>query len=228
MPSLKCPTCGQVSQDVNITESCVYCGGRLDLVHFEPVFTPGGVDLRDVARFQRWLVRIFPLVICADLFWILPPTPFVSWIEPMVFHLVVVLVALVYEVRLLIALNCPIGTGCLYFLLTFIPFLNLVVLFLTNARAIETLKAAGIRVGVMGVSDSAARAAMESNLCKKCGYNLTGNASGICPECGTSLYSSKGNTAASVRKRRTKCGRCGYDLTLTSDGNCPECDPSVV
>jgi hypothetical protein len=28
-----------------------------------------------------------------------------------------------------------------------------------------------------------------SNACRKCGYNLTGNASGVCPECGTPVPS---------------------------------------
>jgi len=27
------------------------------------------------------------------------------------------------------------------------------------------------------------------NLCKDCGYNLTGNVSGVCPECGTEVNS---------------------------------------
>ena len=28
------------------------------------------------------------------------------------------------------------------------------------------------------------RPSIQTNLCKECGYNLTGNTSGICPECG--------------------------------------------
>lgn len=30
---------------------------------------------------------------------------------------------------------------------------------------------------------------MRNNLCRQCGYNLTGNVSGICPECGTKIVS---------------------------------------
>lgn len=45
--------------------------------------------------------------------------------------------------------------------------------------------------------------------CTQCEYNLTGNESGICPECGT--------------RQVTSCGKCGYDLTGNESGRCPEC-----
>lgn len=228
MPSLKCPTCGETSQNVMITETCVFCGGRLDIAHFERVYTPGGVDLRDVARYQRWLVRFFPVVFGAHLLRFLPLAPSFLTSHATLFLVFVVLVVLICEILLLHALNSSIEMVTIYALLTFIPFLNMVILFLANARAIETLKVAGIQVGVFGASDTAARAAMEANLCKKCGYNLTGNTSGVCPECGTTIYGLKGRATASTRPKPTECGRCGSDLTQTPNGNCPECDPSII
>ncbi len=33
-----------------------------------------------------------------------------------------------------------------------------------------------------------------SGLCKKCGYNLTGNVSGVCPECGIKIEPTEANT----------------------------------
>ncbi len=47
--------------------------------------------------------------------------------------------------------------------------------------------------------------------CLKCGYNLTGNISGVCPECGCPC----------------KCSNCGYNLTGNVSGVCPECGTSA-
>ncbi|HEY3246250.1 MAG TPA: zinc ribbon domain-containing protein [Phycisphaerae bacterium] len=50
--------------------------------------------------------------------------------------------------------------------------------------------------------------------CWKCRYDLTGNASGICPECGSPVEEEVG-----VRR----CWKCGYNLTGNVSGSCPEC-----
>ena len=47
-------------------------------------------------------------------------------------------------------------------------------------------------------------------MCSNCLYDLTGNTSGKCPECGA-------ETGAG------KCPGCGYDLTGNQSGKCPEC-----
>lgn len=41
----------------------------------------------------------------------------------------------------------------------------------------------------------------------QCGYDLTGNQSHVCPECG----------------RATTCAGCGYELTGNTTSVCPEC-----
>ncbi len=43
--------------------------------------------------------------------------------------------------------------------------------------------------------------------CIHCGYNLTGNTTGVCPECGNEF----------------RCQKCNYDLTGNTSGTCPEC-----
>ena len=70
-----------------------------------------------------------------------------------------------------------------------------------------------------------------SNDCRKCGYNLTGNVSGTCPECGQEI----GNRAAFPGTRppvpvgalplarHLACPECGYDLHGIPDVRCPEC-----
>jgi len=37
--------------------------------------------------------------------------------------------------------------------------------------------------------------------CQKCGYNLTGNVSGVCPECGTAVAETRGRGDAVTRGR---------------------------
>jgi len=48
--------------------------------------------------------------------------------------------------------------------------------------------------------------------CTKCGYNLTGNTSGVCSECGAAV----------------RCKTCGYNLTGNISGKCSECGAPVV
>lgn len=47
--------------------------------------------------------------------------------------------------------------------------------------------------------------------CLKCGYNLYGNLSGVCPECETPV----------------PCVKCGYNLSGNESGVCPECGTSA-
>lgn len=45
--------------------------------------------------------------------------------------------------------------------------------------------AAVIRNRLKAIAET--RAHMRAHLCRTCGYNLTGNVSGVCPECGTAI-----------------------------------------
>ncbi len=64
------------------------------------------------------------------------------------------------------------------------PFLNLVLLVLVNERATITLREAGLRVGLTDVKQDDIERVLNPARCSGCGYELTGNAWGICPECG--------------------------------------------
>ena len=62
--------------------------------------------------------------------------------------------------------------------------------------------------------------------CPKCGYNLTGNVSGICPECGTPLTAFliwRVTRELTAPREPRRCSRCHYSLTDTLSGICPEC-----
>ena len=47
-----------------------------------------------------------------------------------------------------------------------------------------SLQRAGLHVGFMGVNQDDIERVLNPRLCTICGYDLTGNVTGICPECG--------------------------------------------
>ena len=69
-------------------------------------------------------------------------------------------------------------------ILTLAPCANLLLLVLVNMSVTRTLRRAGIRVGFLGANLDEVERVLNPMLCKSCGYDLTGNVSGICPECG--------------------------------------------
>lgn len=68
-----------------------------------------------------------------------------------------------------------------------IPFINLVALIMEDRRATGVLRRAGIPIGLMGVSDEDVVRCLAMNVCRQCGYDLTGNESGQCSECGVAI-----------------------------------------
>ncbi len=67
------------------------------------------------------------------------------------------------------------------------PGFNLAVVYLVDYAALRTLRRAGLEIGFLGMRASDARKALLANDCINCGYNLTGNVSGVCPECGENV-----------------------------------------
>jgi hypothetical protein len=45
-------------------------------------------------------------------------------------------------------------------------------------------------------------------LCRHCGFNLTGNTSGVCPECGTSVHGKPRLSDRPILVRTTVCSLC--------------------
>ncbi len=60
--------------------------------------------------------------------------------------------------------------------------LGMVILFCTAAVAAGWLLSEGLRIIVRQIEEAYRIA---HGHCQQCGYNLTGNTSGVCPECGT-------------------------------------------
>ncbi|MEE8171219.1 MAG: hypothetical protein V3T70_11795 [Phycisphaerae bacterium] len=60
-----------------------------------------------------------------------------------------------------------------------------VALIAAYVRGLRTLRRAGVPAGLWGVTDEDVLRFIEPGRCRHCGYDLTGNVSGRCPECGT-------------------------------------------
>ncbi len=72
-------------------------------------------------------------------------------------------------------------------ILSLAPCANLLLLLLVNMSVTRTLRRAGLHVGLMGVNEEDVERIVNPELCNGCGYNLTGNVSGYCPECGRAI-----------------------------------------
>ena len=151
-------------------------------------------DLRKLAYRQRWLLWLMLLTIAAQFL----PTLFMSFrgpglINPMVSVLLVLIqiAAAIFMavgvIRVLTAKGTHVAVVIICAILMLAPCANLLLLLLINMSTTRTLRRAGLHVGLMGVKPDEIERVLDPNLCKKCGYNLTGNVSGICPECGSEL-----------------------------------------
>jgi hypothetical protein len=104
-----------------------------------------------------------------------------------VLTLVVLVFVVVGVVMMLAALQRHVVLIILFAILMIAPCINLLVLLIANSMATSALRAAGLQVGFMGVKDEDVVRLLSPNLCRQCSYNLTGNVSGRCPECGTAI-----------------------------------------
>jgi hypothetical protein len=157
-------------------------------------------DLRALAQRQRWVLWVFLAGIVVNLLTLPGPiTPVQSSFGPVgviligVVGLGIVMALVVLVVLLLVAQ----GTThwiliVLCGILMLCPCVNLLVLLFINSSVTRTLKKAGIRVGLLGARAADVERAVNPAICKRCGYDLTGNVSGVCPECGEACPSPRG------------------------------------
>lgn len=99
-------------------------------------------------------------------------------------HSLVYVAMIVGVVLILVAKRSHLLVTILCGLLMIAPCCNFLVLMFVNMSVTRVLRMAGLRVGFMGVPDDEVERVLDPNLCTGCGYSLTGNVSGICPECG--------------------------------------------
>ena len=148
------------------------------------------LDIRKLARRQRWMIWLILLAIVwqllgAFLFW----HRAVGHVSFLAIHLAAYLPLVVGLVLLLTAQGKHILMIIIGGLLMFSPCASLLLLLLVNMSVTNTLRNAGLRIGLLGVKKEDMERLLNFELCFGCGYNLTGNVSGRCPECGRPIPS---------------------------------------
>lgn len=193
MASLTCPTCRRTFHDLPSLETpCPGCGRSLFARPIPQPATKRDLDYRLIARRQRWLLWLVLIAIAAiflPLFGI-----FTSGGASMAMLILMGIVRIVMHVLLVVGAvliltsmrtHPAITIICGFLMLA--PCANLIFLVFINMSATRTMRKAGLHVGLMGVKDEEAERLMNPRLCRKCGYDMTGNVSGRCPECGLDL-----------------------------------------
>jgi len=83
------------------------------------------------------------------------------------------------------AINVRRTTIAILILALLVPPTSGFALLIADILALRQLRRAGLRIGFFGIKDEEVVRVLSAALCGQCGYNLTGNVSGRCPECGT-------------------------------------------
>lgn len=189
MAAITCPSCRQTFEGTGDPLAvCPFCGGSL--APPPQTYDPRrGIDLREVAKRQRsllWYVLaslLIQVALCTGGFAFHPILAAATGLAFWTLQIIII----VGVVRLLIALGVNVVWCVISALLLLAPCINLLLLLAINRQATSALKKAGLRVGLMGVPDEQVVRRMSIHICRSCGYNLTGNISGVCPECGTAI-----------------------------------------
>lgn len=190
--ALLCPHCGEqeLPDSKGEPQACSYCGQYPATAWLESPYVVNGVDMRLVAKLQRRLQGLILVTLFFDVFciYLLAPIPRGASISIIVFFLVLHIAGAVVVARLIAVIRKNIAIAILPAVLMLAPCINLVLMFLVNQSAIVTLRKVGLNKGFKGFcSDKEVVRRLNPMLCRECGYNLTGNISGRCPECGTEL-----------------------------------------
>ncbi len=143
------------------------------------------IDLIAVARRQRellWLI-LFGAGVYLVMIVSAVAVPMVA-IGAVLVQLLFQLAGLVQVIRLSAAMGTPVALRVVYIVLMFLPLIGLITLLVINGQANGLLKAAGARVGLMGVPKSEFPKFIRGH-CRGCGYDRAGlEMLQACPECG--------------------------------------------
>lgn len=195
MQAVYCPVCqNAVNIPMGALPICPGCGLNLTTVYSYPSWVVRGVDLRKVARLQRRLILYVLAILLVNCFMIpaalgmsgnsgntFPAVVLLIYGAALIMHIAVA----VSTIQLFIALRSHIATVIICGVLLFIGCANLIILLIANRYATNALRNAGLSVGLFGVSDEKVLRLTTFYRCRQCGYNMIGNTSGRCPECGT-------------------------------------------
>lgn len=192
MANFTCPSCRQISRDVEIGSACLFCGRSFKQFRQAPLLLTERIDLVAVARIQRALLVALPFVIGLQVLCAARPSLKVLQLSPIIFAIVAALAMAGGMLALCIAMQSSPGTIAAVAILGWIPIIGLLAFLLVNSDATRALQKAGLSVGVLGVGRRAVRNKLDPRYCNECGYDLTGNASGTCSECGHKFARARG------------------------------------
>lgn len=144
-------------------------------------------DLRKLAKRQRWLIWLILITVFTQFAQFSPIIgrligPYIGLF--IILQVILWILGVIGIVMVVIAQGTNPAVTALTGLFMLAPCANILLLLLVSSSVNRTFKRAGIRVGLMGVNETDLERALNPMLCKGCGYDLTGNTSGICPECG--------------------------------------------
>lgn len=92
-----------------------------------------------------------------------------------------------------IHLQAALGSNSLNYVTSFVLLLafplNLIPIVWLLRQSFAAMRGAGLKPNLFGLTDDQIIRHFCSDRCQGCGYDLTGNTSGVCPECGTRLVS---------------------------------------
>ncbi len=192
MPNYTCPTCRETFHATDDPHGeCIFCGGRL--AEYSPAQRRRllSCDLVAIARAQRWLLRVSPFALVGQALFYFGPVFLVLSVPSWMIYWAPTLPLVIVAAYLVNALDEGADKSFLAAIVVFIPVINILVLVGQNTRATQLLQDAGLQVGLLGVNHNEASSAIDPMKCRECGYNLTGNVSGRCSECGTEIRRSK-------------------------------------
>jgi hypothetical protein len=151
-------------------------------------------DLRKLARRQRWVIWLVLIALLSNFLpYLLGMSPLRGYPEAIFAIGLLVqfglnILILIGVIMVLVARGSHPAVIVLWGLLMLAPCINLLALVLINGGITRTLRRAGLKVGLMGVDPASIERVLNPALCKNCGYDLTGNVSGCCPECGAVVH----------------------------------------
>ncbi len=198
MNAITCPSCKYtLDETTRAATICPACGFDLTPLRAGD-FYRGGKDLRRVARVQRLLLWFVLTMIVMQFAPALMLAALPSSMQDvatigMGALLIGLQLAILFQLlHLMSALRDHLLVRILVGVLMFAPCVNILILILVNRHATRALRAAGLKVGLLGVKDEVVVRMLSANRCHICGYDLTGNVSGRCPECGAPTKSGAG------------------------------------
>jgi hypothetical protein len=146
-------------------------------------------NLRQLAALQRWLIGLVIFAVAGEIVNIILRISGLV-VSGELIEVIYLLFKIIMAILMIVAgwalgMTFPsIGLNALFM---FVPGLNVLAILFMSSAINKTLRNAGVRVGLFGANQSDLELALDPALCRGCSYNLTGNVSGKCPECGLVL-----------------------------------------